>query len=155
MALIDDLAARLKETTDDLEAAIDARYPRNVTFGYANEQRRFERDMAPVRAARKLLADYEADKGRDVDLTPGTVDYANLPEGTIIPKHNPLLGARLTDDQEKRMSKAFPDYRNGLPIHGEWRDAPPAKPAPSTPQLDALLCELGALGVRLDVLAGK
>lgn len=154
MALIDDLAARLKETTDDLELEITHRYG-TMPERYNTERQRFERDMAPVRAARKLLADYEADKGRDVDLTPGTVDYANLPEGTIIPKHNSLLDLRLTDDQEKWMSKAFPDYRNGLPIHGEWRDAPPAKPAPSTPQLDALLCELGALGVRLDVLAGK
>jgi hypothetical protein len=137
MALIDDLAARLKETTDELEAEIIDRHGSNPQF-YEYSRRKFDRDMTSVRAARKLLADYEADKGRDVDLTPGTVAYANLPEGTIIPQPTPLLGARLTDDQEK-----------------EWGDAPPAKPAPSTPQLDALLCELGALGVRLDVLHGK
>lgn len=165
MALIDDLAARLKETTDDLEAAIDARYPRNGTFGYADERRRFERDMAPVRAARKLLADYEADKGRDVDLTPGTVDYANLPEGTIIPKHNPLLGAPLTVIQQPADYVPFvkPSLRQleedkavaGAALHLPELARPDSRMDIHTPQLDALLCELGALGVRLDVLAGK
>ena len=129
MSLIDDLAARLKETTDELEAEIIDRHGSNPQF-YEYSRRKFDRDMASVRAARKLLADH-ADAGGNTS------------------------GKMPADQAQKIASKSFPDYRNGLPIPGEWRDAPPATPAPSTPQLDALLCELGALGVRLDVLRNQ
>ena len=141
MALIDDLAASLKELTDDMEAEIIDRHGSNPQF-YEYSRRKFDRDMATVRAARKLLAEHEAAGGNTNGKMPA-------------------------DQAQKIASKSFPDYRNGLPIPGEWRDAPPAgfKPGSvtyadvtqpkSSPQLDALLCELGALGVRLDVLRGQ
>lgn len=123
MALIDELAARLKETTDDLEAEIGARYPGVGRHAYANEQRRFERDMASVRAARALLADYEADK----------------------------------EAEQVAMEEIFGSRSCVIPVIQQPVDYTPfVKPGDShSPQLDALLCELGAIGVRLDVLAGK
>jgi hypothetical protein len=51
---IEQLRAALKECADDLESELNGHY--QGTLDYPSQQRRFERDMAPITAARKLLA---------------------------------------------------------------------------------------------------
>ena len=53
-AEIERLRAALKECADDLESELNGHY--QGTLDYPSQQRRFERDMAPITAARKLLA---------------------------------------------------------------------------------------------------
>lgn len=47
------LRAALKVCADDLEEFVEAHYEK--TKGYPSEMRRYERDIAPVKAARELL----------------------------------------------------------------------------------------------------
>lgn len=51
----DALRAALKECADELEAQIEALYPQADRDTYPTYQRRYDRDIEPVRMARKLL----------------------------------------------------------------------------------------------------
>jgi hypothetical protein len=57
--LVDDMAASLEELTNDLEAELIEKYGRHMQ--YPHERSRFERDMQPVLAARRLLAIYRGE----------------------------------------------------------------------------------------------
>ena len=52
-AEIERLRAALKECADDLEASVNAEY--HGTLDYPSQRRKWERDLQPVAAARKLL----------------------------------------------------------------------------------------------------
>ena len=60
--MTDDLTARLAaaliECADDLEADIRVRF--RDLISYPIEERRYQRDMAPVRRARALIAEWHA-----------------------------------------------------------------------------------------------
>ena len=47
------LSVALKECADDLEASVNAEY--HGTLDYPSQRRKWERDLQPVAAARKLL----------------------------------------------------------------------------------------------------
>jgi hypothetical protein len=56
--IVERLRAALKECADDLEAEIRDRYKLTMDV-YPSEKRKFDRDMASVIAARKLLGETE------------------------------------------------------------------------------------------------
>lgn len=56
----DSLLVALANCANDLEASVDAEY--HGTLGYPSQRRRYERDMEPVRAARKLLVVHQQDR---------------------------------------------------------------------------------------------
>ena len=74
----------------------------------------------------------------------------------------------VSDDLEAEINERYDSTKHYSVERQRWiRDTAPVRAARllldehehqkarTSPQLDALLCELGALGVRLDVLAGK
>ena len=50
-AEIERLRAALRECADDLAAEIEARYPAPIRRAFSSEQRRYDRDMEPVRSS--------------------------------------------------------------------------------------------------------
>jgi hypothetical protein len=61
--LINRLAACLQELADELQAEVGHRYG-GSQYQYQSEQRRYDNDMAPVRKARNLLAEWDDRKRR-------------------------------------------------------------------------------------------
>jgi hypothetical protein len=57
----DELAEALKDCTDDLEEHVN-NYYRASNKEYPDIERKFVRDMKPVRRAREVLSRYEAEK---------------------------------------------------------------------------------------------
>ena len=52
-----ELLALIKDLSNDLAAELNARVPPHVRAAYACEDREYQRDMAVVYAARRVLAD--------------------------------------------------------------------------------------------------
>lgn len=67
------LAEALRECADDLEAELNARYPKPLRK-YPREGEYYRRDMAAVYKARELLAAHDAAQGRASGAEAGTAE---------------------------------------------------------------------------------